>query len=485
LISYPSNKAIVEAAKVRAITVFVVDDPSALYLLNKMGMESDFRHSAPVFRDELRRAVRKGDTATLRAVTAGFAALDPDELKRIDEKWHGHTITSYRPYFTAAAYAAAAAILLLAGLVGWNRALRKGILRRTAEIQVLSEQKEADLRLVIDTIPTMAWSLRADGTLDFINRRWLDYAGLSLKEALENPTGTIHPDDLSGIMETWRGHIADGKGYEEEMRLRRADGEYRWFLVRTVPLRDERGNIVKWFGTSIDIEDRKRVADSLQQSATELRAMSRQLVDVQESERRNLARELHDRVGQNLTALKINLELLGPALNAQGDGNARARMIDSEALLESTIKTIDDVTSELRPQMLDDFGLAAALERYAREFSARTGIAVAVRGTTPSDRPAPQVEIALFRIAQEALNNVAKHAGARRVEIVLEHANGECTMSVQDDGIGLQGTVDTSDNANPRLGMVTMRERSQAIGGRFKVGTLPEGGTRLTVRVPY
>src|SRR5258706_1565631 len=388
-------------------------------------------------------------------------------------------------YFIDAAYAAAAAVLLFAILVGWNRALRRGIMRRTAEIRALSEEREADLKLVIDTIPTMAWSLRGDGTLDFINRRWLEYAGLSLKEALENPSGTIHPDEVSEIMQTWRGHIAAGKGYEGEMRLRRADGEYRCFLVRTVPLRDDHGNIVKWFGTSMDIEDRKRVADSLRQSATELRAMSRQLVEVQESERRNLSRELHDRVGQNLTALKINLELLGPALSAQGDDNARARMTDSEALLEATIKTIDDVTSELRPQMLDDFGLAAALERYAREFSARTGIAVAVRGIPASDRPAPHIEIGLFRIAQEALNNVAKHARARRVEIVLEHVDRECTMSVQDDGIGLAGIVGASDEANPRLGMVTMRERSEAIGGRFEVGTLPESGTRLTVRVPY
>ncbi len=216
LIQYSNNKAIIEAARARAINVFVVDDPSALYLLNKMGIESEFRHSAPVFRDELRRAVRKGDSAMLRAVSEGFAALGPDELGRIDDKWFGHPIIPYRHYLTVAAYAAAATLLLFAVLVGWNRALRRGIVQRTAEIRALSEQKEADLKLVIDTIPTMAWSLRGDGTLDFINRRWLEYAGLSLNEALEHPAGTIHPDDVTGVMETWRGHIADGRAYEEE-----------------------------------------------------------------------------------------------------------------------------------------------------------------------------------------------------------------------------------------------------------------------------
>jgi len=146
--------------------------------------------------------------------------------------------------------------------------------------------------------------------------------------------------------------------------------------------------------------------------------------------------------------------------------------------------TIENVMSELRPPMLDDHGLAAALDWHARNFSRRTGIAVAVRGTGPALRPALQVEMALFRIAQEALNNVAKHARAHRVEIALDHANGECVMSVQDDGIGFDGVVDTSDKPKPGLGMVTMRERAQAVGGRFEVQALPGRGTHLTVRVP-
>jgi signal transduction histidine kinase len=100
-------------------------------------------------------------------------------------------------------------------------------------------------------------------------------------------------------------------------------------------------------------------------------------------------------------------------------------------------------------------------------------------------RPASQVEIALFRIAQEALNNVAKHARARRVEITLDHANGECVMRVQDDGIGFDGVSDTSGKPKTGLGMVTMRERAQAVGGRFEVGALPGRGAQLTVRVPY
>ena len=121
-------------------------------------------------------------------------------------------------------------------------------------------------RLVIDTIPAMAWAVLPDGRLEFLNRRWLDYSGLSVQEAMADPTGTIHPEDHAKVMEKWGRHMASGKSYEDEMRLRRADGEYRWFLVRTVPLFDEQGKIVKWYGTSVDIEDRKRAEEATRQS---------------------------------------------------------------------------------------------------------------------------------------------------------------------------------------------------------------------------
>jgi len=120
------------------------------------------------------------------------------------------------------------------------------------------KRAEDRIRLIIDTIPMMAWTVRSDGAVDFVNQRWLDYTGLSLEEELENPTRVVHPEDLAGVMEKWAKDMSSGQPSEDEMRLRRADGEYRWFLVRTVPLRDETGNLIKWYGLSVDIEDRKR-----------------------------------------------------------------------------------------------------------------------------------------------------------------------------------------------------------------------------------
>src|SRR5216684_7410228 len=102
------------------------------------------------------------------------------------------------------------------------------------------------------------WTLQPDGAVDFVNQRSLDYSGLTLEEQLADPTRTLHPEELPRVMEKWLADMAAGEPSEDEMRLRRADGEYRWFLVRTVPLRDEQGNVVKWYGMSIDIEDRRR-----------------------------------------------------------------------------------------------------------------------------------------------------------------------------------------------------------------------------------
>jgi PAS domain S-box-containing protein len=146
----------------------------------------------------------------------------------------------------------------------------------TSDIEYL-KRAENRVRLIIDTLPTMVWTLQPDGTVDFVNQRWMDYMGLSLEEVIENPTSPVHPEDLPRVMEKWLADKAAGKPSEDEMRMRRADGEYRWFLVRTAPLRDDRGNPVKWCGVSIDIEDRKRAEEALRSSEREQRQIAEQL----------------------------------------------------------------------------------------------------------------------------------------------------------------------------------------------------------------
>jgi two-component system cell cycle sensor histidine kinase/response regulator CckA len=173
VILFQNNDAIIEAAKQHKINVFVVDDPSALYLLNKMGIESEFRHSTPIFRDKLRRAVRKGDAALLRTMSEGFTAIEPSELKRIDEKWHGHTIDRIGRYLTYAGYAAAVAMLLVAGLVGWNRTLRKKVLQRTAALR----ESEQRFRRLVELMPVAVYVCDTSGKIQSYNRRAVELWG--------------------------------------------------------------------------------------------------------------------------------------------------------------------------------------------------------------------------------------------------------------------------------------------------------------------
>jgi signal transduction histidine kinase len=189
-------------------------------------------------------------------------------------------------------------------------------------------------------------------------------------------------------------------------------------------------------------------------------------------------------VGQNLTALSINLDILGTQLENGMSEALQMRLADSATLLESTTGAIENVMSELRPPMLDDYGLLPALQWYGNDFARRTGIEVKIEGDERMARLVPESEIALFRITQEALNNVAKHARAHRIDIKLDRSNSHYVMSVADDGIGFESGSSSKTRRRPGLGMVTMRERTQAIGGAFEVEAISGRGTRVTIRIP-
>jgi PAS domain S-box-containing protein len=155
--------------------------------------------------------------------------------------------------------------LVITRLIANNR-------RSFEQIQALKDQ----LRLVIDTIPGLVWSALPDGSAEFLNQRWLEFTGLSLKDGLDwGGRVAVHPEDIGRLTDEWKAALATGKPLEIEARLRRADGEYRWLLIHAVPLRDERGNIVKWYGTSTDIEDRKRAEDTLRKAQADLAHVTR------------------------------------------------------------------------------------------------------------------------------------------------------------------------------------------------------------------
>jgi len=206
---------------------------------------------------------------------------------------------------------------------------------------------------------------------------------------------------------------------------------------------------------------------------------------LKEHERQELARELHDRVGQNLTALSLNLKLIQTQLRArvpQSDP-LDASLEDARKLVEQVTVQVRDVMSDLRPPMLTDYGLLAALRWYATQFTRRTDLTVNVQDEQETPRLAEEMELNLFRIAQEALNNVAKHAQATHVTITLVATERQIRLIVNDNGRGMVVADPADAEQSQGWGLLIMHERAEAIGGRFTVQSKPGEGTTIMVEV--
>ena len=229
-----------------------------------------------------------------------------------------------------------------------------------------------------------------------------------------------------------------------------------------------------------DVTERRRAVELLRAHGERLQALTRRLMGVEESERRRLARELHDRIGQNVTALSLSLKLVRSELPEDCRQKVMTRLDDCETLLLSTAQLVRDVLADLRPPGLDELGLVAALNEHARQVTARSGLCVTVNGTTVSPRLPPATEIALFRIAQEALTNIVKHAGATQITLTLESGAGVVVLIIADNGCGFDTAVRPLIRS---LGIVGMRERAESIGAWLRVEST-DHGTRVIVEAP-
>jgi PAS domain S-box-containing protein len=237
-------------------------------------------------------------------------------------------------------------------------------------------------------------------------------------------------------------------------------------------------------GMGIDISRLKDAEHALREYTQRLQIASRRLLEVQENERRALARELHDAVGQELTALSLNLSIIRAALprDAQMDG-VRMRLDDSQTLLEHTTAHLRNMMVELRPPGLDDLGLFAAIKDHAQRVAQRSGFALTMNGGEPRPRLNATAGIAIFRIAQEALNNIVKHTQATIVTITLQNEGDRVTLSVIDNGPGFDPLIQRP-SLRGGMGMTTMRERAQAIGATLHIDSRPGQGCTVRVDMP-
>ncbi|BBA68799.1 Oxygen sensor histidine kinase NreB [Geobacter sulfurreducens] len=395
--------------------------------------------------------------------------------------------------------------------------LSTDIIERTRAKEALRDS-ESRFRRLIQMAPLPLCCADVSGTLLYVNDRFTRLFGYAPEDipTQEEWWSRVYPDGRCRreTVDSWQAsvqRVPHGAGDIEpaEFRVECKNGDIRLVEVSGITIE---GTVLATF---IDITERRLAEDELHRHrelleelvhqrtaelklrnmelATEiaerrraeaaLRCYTRRLTEMEEDLRKKLAAELHDEIGRDLTALNLNFTVIGNRVVQEPDGNLRARIEDTERLIEDISRTVRGLTAKLRPPVLDDYGLPAALRWHADLFSRRTGIEVTVQVADSIPRMPAEKEIALFRIVQEALTNCSKHANAGNVKVFLDHGDGRVRLSVVDDGTGFAIESASPTPAGSGWGLTIMRERAELIGGTFRLDTAPGKGTVLTVEI--
>jgi len=339
-------------------------------------------------------------------------------------------------------------------------------------------ENEAWLKTLTEAIPQLVWTAWPDGSREYVNQQAIDYFERSFEELIGwGWTDGTHPDDVTLYLERWAQAQEHGAPFEIEIRLRRAsDNAYRWFIGRALPYKDHSGRIVKWFGTCTDITERKQ-AELLKSE------FINRVLSAQEEERARIARELHDETGQALTYLLVGLKTLSNLKSVQ---QMKERVEELRASTFHTLEEVQRLAVGLHPRILDDLGLRATMEMYCAEYAKKYGVGVELDSRELGvNRLSTKIETSFYRILQEAFTNIAKHASAQKVTVLLRRDGSVIKMIIEDDGCGF--TIDHTkgdDIRNRGLGLHGMRERVSLLGGTIRFDSSPGTGTSVSVEIP-
>ncbi len=353
----------------------------------------------------------------------------------------------------------------------------------------ISEQKQAEEALLASkTILTKAQQIAHVGSWEYDYRtdkmkcsdetfRIFGFQPGEIEPTLDVFYSMVHQDDYPLLM----AHIEDVKNkhipLSIDLRIVYPNGEQRYIHEQAEMTFDAKGEAVKWIGTVHDITQRKETEGELQKSLEQLHQLSKHIEQARENERLNIARELHDDLGQALTAVKIDLEIIK---QNTADVIVKNKLEDAKTLVGSTIRTVQRITSQLRPEIIDDLGLEAAIDWYTREFSKRYGIKVFLdienEILISNDEALP-----LFRIMQESLTNIARHSGATHIEITLNQQDDLIRFVVSDNGTGISND---QINAKDSFGIMSMKERAASLGGTFEIRNGKNYGCEIMIIFP-
>lgn len=355
------------------------------------------------------------------------------------------------------------------------------LFRELKESEESLQRSEGLLRSVFSNASVILMATDGQGVITLLDGKELSALDIQPRAIIGQPV-----DQVANLPATCEDvyRALSGETFAIEKHL----GQGAVFYTSYSPLRDDSGQVTGMIAVATDITERRHAEEMFRRVTQAARVR-----EAEETERRRLARELHDQVGGNLGALSMSVgvvkALLPQMLKHSDPGQAleilNAQLDSSLELVQQTTQSIRGVMADLRPAVLDEYGLAAALRWYGERLAARTELTVLVEGNDLEPRPEAAVETELFRITQEALNNVIKHASASQVVISLAHEDGMLSLTIADDGVGFDPAQVPEATEHGGWGLGTMGERAEAAGGHLIIESQPGQGTRLIVCLPW
>ena len=373
--------------------------------------------------------------------------------------------------------------------------------QQNRQAQQALQESEERFRQLADAMPQLVWTATPDGRMDYFNRRLREF------KRLKQMAPVIHPEDLPRTTEVWQRGIENGRDYEIEHRMQRADGGFRWFLTRAVPVSDEAGCVIKWFGTSTDVDDRKQAEQALQRSKDELedivrdrtaellllmedleksrddlRKLASELVLAEERERKSIAVILHDEVAQTLAAARMRIDLLR---SLPGDNEYRQAIEQAQELLSQSIRQTRALMTDISNPVLYELGLRSAVEDLAEQIKDLHGIQVKCSFEGNLSSLSQDLNVMVFQVVKELLQNVIKHSGARGASIRVIEDKKSIQTIVADDGVGFDvNEKDSPDYIEGGFGLFSIRERVKSFKGNIQLKSKPGIGSEVTVVLP-
>lgn len=347
------------------------------------------------------------------------------------------------------------------------------------------KQSEEKYRAIFENTGTATLIIEEDTTISLVNKKFEQLTGLS-KSEVENKISWTQLIDAEHLKKMIKYHKQRRKSnvnvpncYETKIFDKNGEPHHIFSTVDMIP------NSTKSVASFLDITNLKKAKIKIEKQKKMLHKLNSKILKTQEEERRNISRDLHDDLGQHLTAISINLAAIKNNIKENDNPTTMERLEDSLKSVDVISKRIHDMVHELRPAILDDLGLIKTIKWYIKQFRRRTGISVSLNISDFKKRLDPELEIALYRIIQEALNNVAKHAEAGKVDITIIKDIHKLKILIKDNGKGFDSTLlNTNPLENSGMGIPGMRERLLGVNGKLKIDSKHGFGTKLIIIIP-